>query len=77
MAISYQFIEMEVFSFASDKSKFFAEYFCKNSNLDDSPNSLPVFPSRTNLKLHNTLVTTKMVKKVVTNLDRHLVLIAF
>ena len=77
MAISYQFIEMEVLSFASDKAKFFAEYFCKNSNFDNSSNSLPVFPSRTNLKLHNTLVTTKMVKKVVTNLDRHLVLIAF
>ena len=31
--------------------------------------SLPVFPSRTNLKLHNILVTPKMVKKVITNLD--------
>ena len=30
---------------------------------------MPVFPSRTNLKLHKTPVTTKMVKKVITNLD--------
>ena len=40
-----------------------------NSNLDDSGISLPVFPSRTNLKLHNISVTSKMVKKVVMNLD--------
>ena len=31
--------------------------------------SLPVFPSRTNLKLHNISVTLKMVRKVVINLD--------
>ena len=31
--------------------------------------SLPVFPSRTNLKLHNFSITPKMVKKVITNLD--------
>ena len=30
--------------------------------------SLPDFPSRTNLKLHNISVTPKMVKKVITNL---------
>ena len=42
----------------------------KNSNFDDSGISLPVFPSRTNLKLYNiTLTTPKMVKKVITNLD--------
>ena len=29
----------------------------------------PVFPSRTNLKLHNVSVTPKMVRKVVMNLD--------
>ena len=56
-------------SSASDKAKLFAENFSKNSNLDDSSISLPVFPSRTNLKLHNISVTTKMVKKAVTNLD--------
>ena len=30
---------------------------------------LTVFPSRTNMKLHNISVTPKMVKKVITNLD--------
>ena len=39
-----------------------------NSNLDDSDISLPAFPSRTDLKLHNISVTPKMVKKVVMNL---------
>ena len=39
-----------------------------NSNLDDSGISLPVFPSRTNLKLHNISVTPKMVRKIVMNL---------
>ena len=58
----------EVFSSASDKAKLFAENFSKNSNLDDSGITLPVFPSRTNLKLHIS-VTPKMVKKVITNLD--------
>ena len=43
--------------------------FSKNSNLDDSGISLPVFPSRTNLKLDNISVTPKMVKKVIMNLD--------
>ena len=38
----------EVLSSASDKAKFFAENFSKNSNLDDSGISLPIFPSRTN-----------------------------
>ena len=42
--------------------------FAKNSNLDDSGISLPVFPSRTNLKLHNISVTPKMVRKVIINL---------
>ena len=40
-----------------------------NSNLDDSGVSLPVFRSRTNLKLHNTSVTPKMVRKAIMNLD--------
>ena len=56
-------------SSASDKAKLFVENFSKNSNLDDSGISLPVFPSRTNLKLHNISVTPKMVKKVIMNLD--------
>ena len=56
-------------SSAYDKAKLFAENFSKNSNLDDSGISLPVFPSKTNLKLHNISVTPKMVKKVIMNLD--------
>ena len=59
----------EVLSSASEKGKLFAENFSKNSNLDDSGISLPVFPSRTNLKLHNISVSPKMVKKVIMNLD--------
>ena len=56
-------------SSASDKAKFFAENFSMNSNLDHSSISLPVFPSRTNLKLHNISVTVKMIRRVVMNLD--------
>ena len=56
-------------SFASNKAKSFAKNFSKNSNLDNSGISLPVFLSRTNLKLHNTSVTPKMVKKFITNCD--------
>ena len=59
----------EVLSSASDKAKLFAEKFSLNSNLDDFGISLPAFPSRTNLKLHNIFVTPKMVRKVVMNLD--------
>ena len=59
----------EVLSSASDKVKLLAESFCKNSNLEDSDISLLIFPSRTNLKLHNTSVTPKIVKKVIMNLD--------
>ena len=59
----------DVLSSASDKAKLFAKNFFKNSNLDDSGISLPVFPSRTNLKLHNISITPEMVKKVITNLD--------
>ena len=46
----------------------FAENFSKDSNHDDSVIYLPVFPSRTNLKLHNISVTPKMVKKVIMNI---------
>ena len=53
----------------SDKAKLFAENFSLNSNLDDAGVSLPVLPSRTDLKLHNISVTSKMVRKVVMNLD--------
>ena len=51
-------------SSASDKAKLFAENFSLNSGV-----SLPVFPSRTNLKLHDISVTPKMVRKVIMNLD--------
>ena len=54
----------EVLSSASDKAKLSAENFSKNS---DSGMFLPVFHSRTNLKLHNISVTPKMVKKVIMN----------
>ena len=56
-------------SSASDKAKLFAENFSLNFNLDDSGISLPVFPSRTNLKLHSISVTPIIVKKVIKNLD--------
>ena len=58
----------EMLPSASDKGKLFAENFSKNSNVDDSGISLPVFPSRTNLKLHNIFVSPKMVKKIIMNL---------
>ena len=68
-AIPPLFNGLEVLTFASDKAKLFAEKFSKNSNLDDSGISLPVFFSRTNLILHNVSVTPKMVKKIIINLD--------
>ena len=68
-AIPPLFNRPEVLSSASDKAKLFAKNFSKNSNLDDSGISLPVFPLRTNLKLHNISITPKIVKKVITNLD--------
>ena len=59
----------EVLSSASDKAKLFAKNFSNNSNLDGSGISLPVFLSRTNLKLHKFSIIPKLVKKVITNLD--------
>ena len=56
-------------SSASDKAKFFPESFSRNSTLYDSGISLPVFPSRTNLKPHNISVTPNIVKKVISNVD--------
>ena len=58
-AIPSLFNGLEALSSASDKAKLFAKNFSKNSNLQ----SLPLFPSRTNLKLHNTSITPKVVKK--------------
>ena len=68
-AIPPLFNGLELLSSASDKAELFAKNFSKNSNLDDSGISLLVFPSRTNLKQHNISITSKMVKKVMTNLD--------
>ena len=67
-AIPPLFNRPEVLSSASDKAEMIAGNFFKNSNLDDSGISLPVFSSRNNLKLHIS-VTPKMVKKVITNFD--------
>ena len=76
-AIPSLFNGPEMLSSASDKVKLFAKNFSKNSDLVDSGISLPVFPSRTNLKMHNISVTPRMVKKVIMNLDspKRLVLI--
>ena len=60
---------LEVLSSASNKAKLLAKIFSKNSNLDNSGISLPIFPPRSNMKLHNISVTPKSIKKVVTNLD--------
>ena len=68
-AIHFLFNSLVVLSYASNKAKLFPNNFSTNSNPDDSGISLPIFPSRTNLKLHNNYVTPKMVKKVITNLD--------
>ena len=43
-AIPPLFNDPEVLSSASDKAKFFAKNFSKNSNLDDSGICLPIFP---------------------------------
>ena len=67
-AIPPRFSGLEVLSSASDKAELFAENFSMNSNLDDPGIFLLVFPSRTNLRLHNSSVTPKMVKKVIMNL---------
>ena len=60
-AITSLFNGLEMLSSASDKAKLFAKNFSKNSNLEDLGISLLVFASRTNLKLHNTAVTPKLV----------------
>ena len=68
-AITPLFNEPEVLPSTSNKTKLFVKNFSRNSNLDYSGISLPVFPCRTNLKLHNIFITPKMVKKVITNYD--------
>ena len=68
-AITLLFNGPEVLPSASDKAKMFAENFSKNFNLNDSGVTLPDFPSRINLKLHNISVSPKMLNKVIMNLD--------
>ena len=68
-AIPPLFNGLEVLSAASDKAKLSAEIICRNCNLDGSFISLPVLPSRTNLKLHIIPVTPMMVKKLIMSLD--------
>ena len=68
-AIPVLFNGPEVLSFAANKAKLFASNFSKNSNLDELGIFLTVFPSRINLKTHNILLTPKLVKKVIINLD--------
>ena len=68
-AIPPLFNSPEVLSSASDKVKLFVKKFSKNFNLDYSGISIPVFLSRTNLKLYNISITPKMIKKVIMNLD--------
>ena len=63
------FNSLEVLSSSSDKAKLFAENLFENSNLDDSGISLPVFPVRTNLKLHNISITPEVVKNIIINLN--------
>ena len=48
---------------ASDNAKLFGINVSKNSYLDDAGISVPVFPSRTYLKLSNISVTPKLVKR--------------
>ena len=48
----YLLYTLKVLSSASDKLKLFTKNRSKNSNLDDSGISLPIFPSKTNLNLH-------------------------
>ena len=63
------FNNAEVLPSASHEAKLFPNSFSKNSNVDDLDVSLPAFPSRTNMKVHNISVTPKVVKKIIGNLD--------
>ena len=47
--INLLLIDLEVLSSGSGKAKLFPKNFTKNSKLDNSSISLPVFPSRTNI----------------------------
>ena len=61
----------EVLPSAPYKAKLFAKKLggtCRNPNLDDSGTPLPVFSSRSNLKMHISIIL-KIFKKVIKNLD--------
>ena len=62
-AISHLFNDSEALCSASYKTNLFTEIFSKNSNLTESGISLPVFPPKTNLKLHNIPETPSVVKE--------------
>ena len=68
-AICPLYNSLELLSSEFDKAKLFTENFFMNYSLDNSGISLTVFSSRTNVTLHTTSVTTKMVKKVITSLS--------
>ena len=68
-AIPPLFNGSEVLTFASEKVKLFAEIFSKNSNLDDSGHELPSFSCRTDITLSNMVITPKMVKEVISNVN--------
>ena len=54
---------------ASDKPQLLVKNVSKNSNLEDAGIALPVFPSKTNLIVHNISVTLKKIEKVIMYLD--------
>ena len=70
---------LEVLPSAFDKAKLFAKIFSKNSNLDDSGILLPVFHSRTNVKLHKIFELPRWLKESYRTLirQRQPVLIVF
>ena len=67
--ISPLFNDPEVLTSASEKAKLFAELFSKNSNIADSGHDLPSFSRRTDITLSNMVITPKIVKKAISNLD--------
>ena len=52
-------VEIIYFRVEQTEQKIFAKSLSKNSNLDDSGIALPVFPSRTNLTLNQTMILRK------------------
>ena len=67
--ILYIYIYISYINSVSDKAKALPEIFCKNYNLNDSGISLPVSPSKTDIKQRNIRLTPKLVKMIITALD--------